>query len=137
MPVESIEYHKIANLIHSFFHCFDDYDPEGTPAAFLELWCENAKFSFPYRNLETTDLASVLKSMTTKFPNHHHFESNIVIDRINSDTIKSKSYWSAVNDGVNVSIGRHFDTFCLVAGEWKFSERVVNLKWTKVDGNIQ
>jgi hypothetical protein len=134
MMIETSEYHKIVNLINSFFHYIDD--PEDTPTGFLNLWAKNAKFSFPYRNLDTTDLAAVLESMKTKFVNHHHIESNIVFDRIDSVTMKSKSYWSAMNEGETVAIGRHQDTFTCVEGEWKFSERVVILKWSKSDGNI-
>jgi hypothetical protein len=112
------------------------------PEKFASLFSTTATFSFPYRkiHLQTKEeMESLCKNLHSKFPTTTHWEGNVVIENISTDTQQlatNVSYWKAIREGTIISNGFHFDTFSKENGKWTFQERIVTLSWSLETGNI-
>ncbi|KAJ3279038.1 hypothetical protein HDU79_000986, partial [Rhizoclosmatium sp. JEL0117] len=117
------------NTIHLYFHHIDNCHKDDSSAEkFANLFEEGGIFSYPRRGLKKQgrqELKDLCVSMGTRFKGFNHFEHNIVLERVDDTTFKNVSYWSAVDQGLPTSIGRHYDTLVLVDGKWLFRERLV------------
>ncbi|KAI8901626.1 hypothetical protein BC833DRAFT_617406 [Globomyces pollinis-pini] len=132
---------EIQNLIHSFFHCIDDYhyNPDDFVNKFQSLFAKDAQFEFPYRNVSVQNHEDNLKNLCTKmatnFKGFNHVEYNVVIE-LNGNLATNQSYWAAYDKGQMTSLGRHYDEFVKEDGKWLFKYRLVRLRYSLQDGNV-
>lgn len=124
----------IEELIANYCHGVDEREEE----LFLSIWAEDAKYilseAFGGKSSGLAAIKGVVHGLWEGFTEFHHHTTNIVID-LDGDAASARSNVDVTgthNDGRALMMSATYtDKFKRQDGEWKFSERTVDLHFMR------